>query len=264
MASQSGELIKEANLLAGDAIVNFKTVQSFGHEDKIAAKYNELLRPVYETALMGNVKTGFAFGMSQFFMFSSIALMFWGGGYFLSTVEGLNAGDVFSALFAIMFGATAMGEAAAYGPDIGKATAAADKIFKIIDFPSTIDAEATSRDVTKLKVNRETFQGKVEFRDVWFRYPSRKEDFVLRGLNLCINPKESVALVGESGCGKSTFVNLVMRFYDVDAGEVLIDDIDIRDYDLHSLRTVISMVMQDGRRRLAARASAPTATPGSF
>lgn len=65
----------------------------------------------------------------------------------------------------------------------------------------------------------------------------------MRGLTITINPKESVALVGESGCGKSTFVNLLMRFYDVDAGEILIDGVDIRDYDLHSLRTVISMVM---------------------
>jgi len=87
--------------------------------------------------------------------------------------------------------------------------------------------------------------GKIEFKDVWFRYPRRKEDFVLRGLNLTINPNESVALVGESGCGKSTFVNLVMRFYDVDSGSVLIDGRDIKEYDLHSLRSAISMVMQE-------------------
>lgn len=90
-----------------------------------------------------------------------------------------------------------------------------------------------------------TFVGKIEFKDVWFRYPRRKEDFVLRGLNLTINPKDSVALVGESGCGKSTFVQLVMRFYDVDSGDVLIDGVNIKDYDLHSLRSVISMVMQE-------------------
>ena len=96
-----------------------------------------------------------------------------------------------------------------------------------MDYPSQIDAQATAVDTTKIKCDPNTFQGKVEFKDVWFRYPSRKEDFVLRGLNLCINPKETVALVGESGCGKSTFVNLVMRFYDVDSGEVLIDDVNI-------------------------------------
>ena len=125
---------------------------------------------------------------------------------------------------------------------MGKAKAAADRVFKIIDYPSQIDARKTVK--TGLKVP-ESFEGKIEFKDVWFRYPRRKEDFVLRGLTITINPKESIALVGESGCGKSTFVNLVMRFYDVDSGEVLLDGVNIKDYDLHSLRNVISMVMQE-------------------
>lgn len=126
---------------------------------------------------------------------------------------------------------------------MGKAKAAADRVFKIIDIPSTIDARDSAK--AGIKINMETFQGKIEFKDVWFRYPRRKEDFVLRGLTITINPNESVALVGESGCGKSTFVNLVMRFYDVDSGDVLIDGVDIKKYDLHSLRVAISMVMQE-------------------
>ena len=87
-------------------------------------------------------------------------------------------------------------------------------------------------DETKIKEEFE-FKGKIEFKDVWFRYPTRKEDFVLRGLNVTINPSESVALVGESGCGKSTFVNLLMRFYEVDKGEILIDGINIKNINLH-------------------------------
>jgi len=67
----------------------------------------------------------------------------------------------------------------------------------------------------------------------------------LRGLNIKINPNESVALVGESGCGKSTFVNLLMRFYDVDFGEILVDGQNIKKYNLHSLRQRISLVMQE-------------------
>jgi len=86
-------------------------------------------------------------------------------------------------------------------------------------------------------------KGKIEFRNVWFRYPTRKEDFVHRGLNILINPGESVALVGESGCGKSTFVNLMMRFYDVDYGEILLDDVNIKDINLHDLRYAVSLVM---------------------
>lgn len=62
------------------------------------------------------------------------------------------------------------------------------------------------------------FKGQIEFRDVWFRYPTRKNDWILKGLNMKINAKETVALVGESGCGKSTIVSLLLRFYDVDQG----------------------------------------------
>lgn len=86
-------------------------------------------------------------------------------------------------------------------------------------------------------------QGTIEFKDVWFRYPTRKTEFVLRGLSLTIEPNESVALVGESGCGKSTFVNLMMRFYDPDFGQILLDGVDIKEYNLHDLRNAIALVM---------------------
>lgn len=95
----------------------------------------------------------------------------------------------------------------------------------------------------KKRLDKNSVKGKIEFKNVWFRYPTRKNQFVLKGLSLTINPNESVALVGESGCGKSTFVNLMMRFYDPDFGVVLFDDVDIRDYNLHDLRKVISLVM---------------------
>ena len=156
----------------------------------------------------------------------------------------IDAGDVFVAILVIMWAAVQMGQAAAFGPDMGKAEGAARRIYQICDYPSSIDALAPS-EKTKRMIDPATFRGKIEFRKVWFRYPTRKEDFVLRGLDLLIEPQTSVALVGESGCGKSTFINLVMRFYDVDDGAVLIDDIDIKEYNLHSLRTAMSLVMQE-------------------
>ena len=78
----------------------------------------------------------------------------------------------------------------------------------------------------------DTFKGKIEFKDVWFRYPSRKNEWVFKGLNLTINPNESVAMVGESGSGKSTLVNLLLRFYDPDFGEVMIDGVNVKLYNL--------------------------------
>lgn len=110
---------------------------------------------------------------------------------------------------------------------MGKAVAAALKIFGYIETPSKIDPVET-----KGEAPTSAFKGEIEFQNVWFRYPTRKSEWVFKGLNLKINAKESVAIVGESGCGKSTLVNLVLRFYDPDFGKVLIDGVDIKNYNV--------------------------------
>ena len=96
-----------------------------------------------------------------------------------------------------------------------------------------------------ININTETFKGEIEFRDIWFRYPTRKNEWVFKGLNLKIHHKESVAIVGESGSGKSTLASLIMRFYDPDFGEVLIDGVNIKNYNLKQLRMRMGMVMQE-------------------
>lgn len=131
----------------------------------------------------------------------------------------------------------------ALGPDMVKTATAATKIFKIIEEPSEINAIKMNEDKTKKKLDLSTVEGNIEFKDVWFRYPTRKEDFVLKGLSLTIKKNESVALVGESGCGKSTFVALMMRFYDPNFGQILFDGVDIKEYNLQDLRKAISLVM---------------------
>jgi len=101
-----------------------------------------------------------------------------------------SAEDVFIALFAIMFGANAAGNAASFGPDMEKANAAAEKIFKIIELPSTINAVEMDEKKNKKNIDADKVRGEIEFKDVWFRYPTRKEDFVMRGLSIKINPNE--------------------------------------------------------------------------
>lgn len=201
------------------------------------------------------IKAGFAFGLSQFFQNAVFAGMFYFGGLIITNsptnpetgFPEINPEDVFISLFAIMFAASQAGTAASFGPDMGKAEAAAKKIFQIIESPSLINAIKLDEDNTKKRITNpeKEITGKIEFKDVWFRYPTRKQDFVLKGLNITINPNESVALVGESGCGKSTFVNLMMRFYDCDQGEILLDGVNIKNYNLHDLRKAISLVMQE-------------------
>ena len=107
---------------------------------------------------------------------------------------------------------------------MGKAKSAAQKIFSVFDQ----DTKISDPQEKGIILNLEKFIGKIEFRDVWFRYPTRKNDWVLKGLNLTINPNETIALVGESGCGKTTMVSLLMRFYDPDFGEIFIDGVELK------------------------------------
>jgi ABC-type multidrug transport system fused ATPase/permease subunit len=109
-----------------------------------------------------------------------------------------------------------------------------------MDVPSEINAMEAQG--AKRSVDPSSFKGEIEFRNVWFRYPTRKNDWILKGLNLKILPNETVALVGESGCGKSTIVSLILRFYEVNDGSILLDEVDIRDYDLVSLRNSLGLV----------------------
>ena len=126
---------------------------------------------------------------------------------------------------------------------MGKAKKAGTTIFGYIDTPSKINAVDIPAEA--VKIDPATFKGEIELRDVWFRYPTRKNEWVFKGINLKIHPNESVAVVGESGTGKSTLVNLILRFYDPNHGEVLIDGVNVKNYDLQQLRKRMGLVMQE-------------------
>ena len=153
-------------------------------------------------------------------------------------------------LFSMMFGAFATGQATAFGPDSNKAVSAAEKIFKITETPSEIDPMEElpktyfeTEPKKNVPIIPEEFRGEIEFRDVWFRYPTRRNQWIFKGLNLKINPQDNIAVVGESGQGKSTLISLIMRFYDPDFGQVLIDGLDVRCYRLDQLRGRMGLVM---------------------
>lgn len=105
--------------------------------------------------------------------------------------------------------------------------------------PSQIDTLALDQEKGKTEGS---FSGRIEFRNVWFRYPERRNQWVFKGLNLIIEPNEIVAVVGESGAGKSTFISLIMRFYDPEMGNVFIDGIDVKDIKISALRKQMGLV----------------------
>jgi len=112
---------------------------------------------------------------------------------------------------------------------------AAERVFKVMD------TDDTEKDTGK--VMRHAFKGSIEFKEVHFSYLQNEE--VIKGISLKVNPGERVAIVGATGAGKSTIINLINRFYDIGTGEILIDGIPVKDFKLHELRHHIAVVLQD-------------------
>lgn len=140
-----------------------------------------------------------------------------------------------------MMTAASMG---AMGPDSAAAITAGAKVFKIVDTPTKVDA-VSEEDCHLTVTDPNTFRGEIEFKKVWFRYPTKPNQWVFKGLDLKINPRDCIAIVGESGSGKSTFINLVMRFYEPDFGDVFIDGKNVKHYNVASLRARMGLVMQE-------------------
>ena len=116
------------------------------------------------------------------------------------------------------------------------AIVASHRIFLLLDLDVAIQSPAEPK-------RRGKAAGKIEFRNVWFAY--KENDWVLKDVSFTIDASESIALVGHTGSGKTTVTNLLMRFYDVQHGRILLDDVDIRDWDLHDLRSNFAVVLQD-------------------
>jgi ATP-binding cassette subfamily B protein len=116
------------------------------------------------------------------------------------------------------------------------AVVASHRIFKALDMPLAITTPKEPK-----KFGRA--QGRIEFQNVWFAY--KNEDWVLKDVSFLVEPGQSVALVGHTGSGKTTITNLLMRFYDIQKGKILLDGVDVRDWDLQSLRENFAVVLQD-------------------
>jgi ATP-binding cassette subfamily B (MDR/TAP) protein 1 len=139
----------------------------------------------------------------------------------------------------VIFGAQSAGTIFSFAPDMGKAKQAAQELKALFDRTPAIDSWSTDG------VRVTEVEGTVEFRDVHFRYPTRPEQPVLRGLNLSVKPGQYIALVGASGCGKSTTIALLERFYDPLVGGIYVDGKEIASLNLNDYRSFIALVSQE-------------------
>ena len=227
----------EANGYLSESLNNMRTVASFAREDLCLKKYTKKLDGPLQEMEKKSIISGLAFGFSEFARFLLYFVMFLAGSYFTRDI-GLSIQDLFLAMFGIMYGTSAAGNAINALPQTGAALQAAIGLFGLIDMESEIDIKDEEGKITKEIV------GDIEFKNVSFKYPTRSQ-YILQNLNLKMNASNKIALVGPSGCGKSTIIQLIQRFYDATSGEILLDGVDIRKYNLKHLRQSLGIVSQE-------------------
>ncbi|KAL6176028.1 hypothetical protein ACLB2K_052664 [Fragaria x ananassa] len=226
----------KANMLAGEAVSNIRTVAAFCSEEKVIDLYGrELVGPSRRSFTRGQI-AGIFYGVSQFFIFSSYGLALWYGSVLME--KGLaNFKSVMKSFFVLIVTALAMGETLALAPDLLKGNQMVASVFDVTDRRTEILGDI-GEEVTKV-------EGTIELRGVQFSYPSRPDVLLFRDFNLKVHSGKTMALVGQSGSGKSSVISLILRFYDPTAGKVMIDGKDIKKVHLKSLRRHIGLVQQE-------------------
>lgn len=233
--------LEQSTRLATEAISNIRTVASLGLEEKFNANYMASLREPYKVAKKLTPVRAVIFGLTcNMSGFASVVCMSYGS--YLIQNEDLPYKEVFKICEALVFGMEMVGQTLAFTPNYGRAKTAAKRIFQLIECNSPDEKTANN---TSPESNHLEGESKVEFKDVHFRYPTRPDVAVLRGLSTVIQPGRTVALVGHSGCGKSTLIQLLQRFYEPESGTILVDDIDISLSSANLLRSKVGIVSQE-------------------
>lgn len=226
----------KANMLAAEAVSNIRTVAAFCSEDKVLELYSrELVEPSKRSFIRGQI-AGIFYGISQFFIFSSYGLALWYGSVLMGK-ELASFKSVMKSFMVLIVTALAMGETLALVPDLLKGNQMAASVFEVLDRKTQVIGDI-GEELTNV-------EGTIELRGVHFSYPSRPEVVIFKDFNLKVHAGKSMALVGQSGSGKSTVLSLILRFYDPTAGKVMVDGIDIKRLNLKSLRKHIALVQQE-------------------
>ncbi|TPX70383.1 hypothetical protein SpCBS45565_g01826 [Spizellomyces sp. 'palustris'] len=230
-----------SSAIASEAVGAIQTVAALGREADVLRQYRSLLREAYagclRTIMKGNFWLAFAYTVSYLLY----GLAYWWGSRLISQGEATSK-QLFVVLPALLFSAQTCGQMFSLAPDITKAKLAAVNIFRILDMRPKIDTESETSDSLN---NEVAVAGNVELNDVRFRYPANPDIEVLKGLSLRVEAGSFCALVGESGCGKSTVLGLIERFYDPSSGTILVDSKAISTLPIRSHRHRIALVNQE-------------------
>ncbi|OEL38178.1 ABC transporter B family member 11 [Dichanthelium oligosanthes] len=231
-------MYEEATQVANDAVSGIRTVASFCAEPKVMKTYYGKCKGPVRQGIRQGIVSGLGFGISFFVLYCTYALCFYVGAKFMLDGKATFT-EVFRVFFALLMATIGVSQTSALGSDSAKAKESASSIFALIDRKSKIDPNSDNGTILV------DVAGELELHHVCFSYPSRLEMQIFRDLNLRIPSGKTVALVGESGCGKSTIIALMERFYDPDSGMITLDGVDIKSLKVSWLRGQMGLVSQE-------------------
>ncbi|WP_309609032.1 ABC transporter transmembrane domain-containing protein [Flavobacterium sp.] len=228
--------VADSQSIVVESLQAITVVKAFANEWYEIARYKNKISEVVKIAIKGGNYRGYFASFIIFCLFGTIVAVVWYG-VTLSINGEMTVGDLISfVLYSTYVGASSGGIAELY-TQIQKAVGATERVFELLgEEPENININDNVIDKIK---------GEVIFKNVAFTYPSRKEIQVLKNVNFKATFGQKIAIVGSSGAGKSTISSLMLRFYDIESGSILIDNKNIYDYDLENLRGNMSIVPQD-------------------
>ncbi|XP_028411655.1 multidrug resistance protein 1-like isoform X2 [Dendronephthya gigantea] len=221
-----------------ESFTNIETIASFNRESECFAKYEEAAIAMHKKGKKDSHCLGVLAGTLMAIINLSFAVAFRLGGY-LVTEKEVTLRDMMKSIFTVVLSAIVVGNAISSAPDYVKAKRAAEKLFHLFERIPFIDSYSNSGKLPG------QCRGNLFLSNVIFRYPSRRNYKVLRSFDVTAQSGQTIAVIGTSGCGKTTMMSLIPRFYDVNVGSVCIDGNDVKDLNLHWLRSQIAIVSQE-------------------
>ena len=238
LARATQDSVADVGAYTDEVIHEIRTVQAYGHEVASVREFNERVESTFATGIKRIRQRALLVVAVIILVFSAIALILWVGGH--DVLSGaITAGELSAFIFYAVIVASAMGTISEVIGDVQRAAGATERLVELLATQSSLP-QAPHPLAFPGKV-----RGEISMRGINFAYPSRPDTPVFTGFDLQISPGEKIALVGQSGAGKTTVFQLLQRFYDPQAGEILLDGINIKEADIHALRSHIAVVPQD-------------------
>ncbi|XP_073437562.1 phosphatidylcholine translocator ABCB4-like isoform X4 [Dendrobates tinctorius] len=237
-ASSDRKALEEAGRISTEVIENIRTVVSLNKEDVFYQKYNDCLSGSYRNLFKMAFIHGITYGILQSIPFLLNCAVFRFGSWLVAHCF-LYFENVFIVSQAIVISVLHVGQSDSFTIDFGKIKLSAQWIFQLLDRRPPIDINSEEEEIL------DQMEGNIEFKNIQFVYPTRPDIPILQGFNIKVSRGQTLALVGSSGCGKSTVIQLLERFYDPSEGHVLADGIDIKTIHLKCLRNQLGIVSQE-------------------